>query len=81
VFVFAGRMSKFIGKVKSAVSFRSSRSHSSSCAGSDMEVDPPSPVVGSSSRSALEETFTLLRDKQIKLQDYREKKIYRELKD
>jgi hypothetical protein len=56
-------MSKFIGKVKSAVSFLSSRNHSSSRAGSDMEVDPPSPAVGSSSRLALEETFTLLRDK------------------
>jgi hypothetical protein len=46
-----------------------------------MEVDPSSPTVGSSSRSTLEKTFTLLRDKQIKLQDDREKKIYRELKD
>jgi hypothetical protein len=46
-----------------------------------MEVDPSSPAIGSSSRQALEETFTLLRDKQIKLQDDREKKIYRELKD
>jgi hypothetical protein len=75
-----GRMSKFVNKVKNAVSFRSSRSRSSSCAGSDMEVDPSSPTVRSSSRSALEETFTLLRDKQIKLQDDREKKIFRELK-
>jgi hypothetical protein len=81
VFVFAGRMSKFIGKVKSAVSFRSSRSHSSSRADSNMEVDPPSPVVRSSSRLALDETFTLPRDKQIKLQDDREKKIFQELKD
>jgi hypothetical protein len=46
-----------------------------------MEVDPPSPAIESSSCSTLEETFTLLRDKQIKLQDDREKKIYRELKD
>jgi hypothetical protein len=76
VFVFAGRMSKFIGKVKSAVSFRSSRSRSSSHVGYDMDIDPPSPVVGSSSPSALEETFTLLRDKQIKLQDDCEKKIF-----
>jgi hypothetical protein len=45
-----------------------------------MEVDPPYLDVGSSSRLALEETFILLRDKQIKLQDDREKKIYRELK-
>jgi hypothetical protein len=75
VFVFAGRMSKFVSKVKSAVSFHSSRSHSSSHACFDMEVDPSSPIVRSSSRSALEETFTLLRDKQIKLQDDREKMI------
>jgi hypothetical protein len=46
-----------------------------------MEVDPSSPAIGSSSRSALEETFTLVRDKQIKLQDDSEKKIFRELKD
>jgi hypothetical protein len=46
-----------------------------------MEVDPSSPTIGSSSRTALEETFTLLRDKQIKLQDDYEKKIFRELKD
>jgi hypothetical protein len=69
-------MSKFIGKVKSAVSFCSSTSPSSSRAGSDMEVDPSSPTVGSSSHPILEETFTLLRDKQIKLQDDHEKKIF-----
>jgi hypothetical protein len=46
-----------------------------------MEVDPSSPAIGSSSRSVPEETFTLLRDKHIKLQDDRKKKIYRELKD
>jgi hypothetical protein len=46
-----------------------------------MEVDPSSPAVGSSSHSTLEETFTLLRDKQIKLQDDSEKKIFRELED
>jgi hypothetical protein len=69
-------MSKFTGKVKSVVSFRSLRSHSSSRAGSDMEVDPSSPTVGLSSCSTPEETFTLLRDKQIKLQDDREKKIF-----
>jgi hypothetical protein len=81
VFVFVGRMSKFVSKVKSAVSFRSSKSHSSSRVGSDMEVDPSSPAVGSSSCLAPEETSTLLRDKQIKLQDDREKKISRALKD
>jgi hypothetical protein len=75
VFIFAGRMSKFVSKVKIVVSFHSSRSHSSSRAGSDMEVGPSSPIIGSSSRLALEETLTLLRDKQIKLQDDREKKI------
>jgi hypothetical protein len=73
-------MSKFIGKVKSVVSFRSSRSNSPR-AGSDLEVDPSSPAVGSSSCSAPEETFTLLRDKLIKLQDDHEKNIFRELKD
>jgi hypothetical protein len=46
-----------------------------------MDVDPSSPAVGLSSRSAPDETFTLLRNKQIKLQDDRKKKIYRELKD
>jgi hypothetical protein len=46
-----------------------------------MEVDPPSSAIRSSSCSALEETFSLLGDKQIKLQDDHEKKIYRELKD
>jgi hypothetical protein len=76
MFVFAERMSKFISNVKSAVSFHSSRSRSSSRAGSDMDVDPSSPAVGSSSRSAPEETFTFLMDKQIKLQDDYEKKIF-----
>jgi hypothetical protein len=46
-----------------------------------VEVDPSSPAIGSSSHLTLEESFTLLRDKQIELQDDREKKIYRELKD
>jgi hypothetical protein len=41
-----------------------------------MEVDPSSPTVGSSSHLALEETFTLVRDKQIKLQDDRENNIF-----
>jgi hypothetical protein len=41
-----------------------------------MEVDPSSPTFRSSSRLAPEETFSLLRDKQIKLQDDREKKIF-----
>jgi hypothetical protein len=76
VFVFDGRMSKFVSKVKNVVSFCSSRSYSSSHVGSDMEVDHSSPAVESSSRSAPEETFTLLRDKQIKLQDDHEKKIF-----
>jgi hypothetical protein len=76
VFVFAGRMSKFVSKVKSVMSFRSSKSHSSSRAGSDMLVDPSSPTVESSSHSAPEETFTILRDKKIKLQDEHEKKIF-----
>jgi hypothetical protein len=57
------------------MSFYSSRSHSSH-AGSDMEVDPSSPAIGSFSHSAPKETFTLLRDKQIKLQDDHEKKIF-----
>jgi hypothetical protein len=46
-----------------------------------MEVDPPSPAVGSSSCQAPTENLILLKDEQIKLQDYCEKKIYRELKD
>jgi hypothetical protein len=72
---FAGRMSKFVRKLKGAtVLFRATRSLSSSRVGFEMEVDPPSPVVGSSSCLALEETFTLLRDKQIKFQDDRELK-------
>jgi hypothetical protein len=69
VFIFIGRMSKFVSKVKSAVSFRSSR------------IDPPSPIVESSSCQASTENLILLKDKKIKLQDDCEKKIYRELKD
>jgi hypothetical protein len=69
VFVFARRMSNFISKVKSAVSFCPSRSHASSRVGSDIEVDPPAPAVGSSSHQASMENLILLKDKQIKLQD------------
>jgi hypothetical protein len=68
-------MSKFIRKVKHAVSFRSTRS-SLSRAGSNIEVDPPSPAAsGSSSRSTLAERNVLLQDKQLKLRDDREKEI------
>lgn len=74
-------MSNFIGTIKRAVSFRSSRSHSSSRARFDMEVDPPFLAIGSSSRTAQEESFTLLRDKDIKLQDNREKGIFWALKE
>jgi hypothetical protein len=73
VFVIA-RMSK-AKKVKNALtsmlSFRSTRSRtssraSSSRANSEMEVDPPSPAVRGSSLRQQAEVYTLLRDSHIK---------------
>jgi hypothetical protein len=86
---FAGKMSKFIGKAKSVIgslSFHSTRSRTSSRVGSsharsEMDVDPQSPVIRSSSCRAQEVIFTLLRDNQIKFEDDREKEIYKKLKD
>jgi hypothetical protein len=86
---FAGKMSNFISKAKSVIgslSFSSTRSRTSSWAGSsyagsEMDVDPPSPTIRSSSRQAQEVIFTLLRDNQIKFEDDREKEIYKKLKD
>ena len=46
-----------------------------------MEVDPLSPAVGAPSRSALVERNVLLQEKQLKLQDDRDKNIYKKLKD
>jgi hypothetical protein len=45
-----------------------------------MEVDPLSPAVGASSRSAPAERNVLLQEKQLKLWDDREKNIYKKLK-
>jgi hypothetical protein len=78
-----------VSKAKSAlrsVSFRSTRSRTSSQAGSSradskMEVDPPSPVVRRSSSHRQSESYTLLRENQIKFQDDREKKVFKLLKD
>jgi hypothetical protein len=76
-------------KVKNAltlISFRSTRSRTSSQAGSswadsEMEVEPPSPVVRGSSSCQQAEVYTLLRDSQIKFQDDREKEVYKLQKD
>jgi hypothetical protein len=77
-------------KVKNALtsmlSIYSMRSRTSSRAGSsradsEMEVDPPSPVVRGSSSRQQAEVYTLLRDSQIKFQDNREKEVYKLLKD
>ena len=46
-----------------------------------MEVDPPSPAVGAPSQSSPVERNVLLQEKQLKLQDDREKNIYKKLKD
>ena len=46
-----------------------------------MEVDPPSAAVGAPFQSAPMERNVLLQEKQLKLQDDREKKIYKKLKD
>ena len=72
-------MSKIAGKLKWAMSFRSTRS-SSSQASTDMEVDPLSPIVGASFRSAPVERNILLQEKQLKLRGDMEKNIYKELK-
>ena len=45
-----------------------------------MEVDPPSPVVRASSRSAPMERNVLPQEKQLKLRGDREKNIYKKLK-
>jgi hypothetical protein len=69
-----------------ALSFHSTRSRkssqaASSRAASEMEVDPPSPVVhGSSSQYREPEVLTLTRDSHIKFKDDRERGIYEWLK-
>ena len=73
-------MSKIAGKLKRAISFRSTRS-SSSQASTDMEVDHSSPAVGAPYRSAPVGRNVLLQEKQLKLLDDREKNIYNKLKD
>ena len=45
-----------------------------------MEVDPPSPTIRASSRSAPTERNVLLQEKQLKLWEDREKNIYKKLK-
>ena len=45
-----------------------------------MEVDPPSPAVGTPSRSAPAERNVLLQEKQLKLRGDRQKNIYKKLK-
>ena len=45
-----------------------------------MEVDPPSPAAGASSRSAPMERNVLLQEKQLKLRDDMAKDIYKKLK-
>ena len=45
-----------------------------------MEVNPPSPTTGASSRSAATERNVLLQEKQLKLWDGTKKDIYRKLK-
>ena len=72
-------MSKLVGKLKRVASFHSTRS-SSSRASTDMEIDPPSPAIGASSRSSLAERNILLQEKQLKLWGETEKNIYKQLK-
>jgi hypothetical protein len=68
--------------LRRALSFRSTRSRTSSQAASsratsEMEVDPLSPVVhGSSSHYREPEVLTLTRDSHIKFKDDRERGIY-----
>lgn len=45
-----------------------------------MEVNPPSPAVGQSSRAAPMEKNILLQEKQLKLRGDREKDVYKKLK-
>ena len=78
--LFCRKMSKIADKLKRAISFCSTRS-SLSRASTNMVVDPPSPAFGAPSRSAPMERNVLLQEKQLKLQDDREKKIYKKLKD
>ena len=72
-------MSKIAGKLKHAVSFRSTRSLSSR-ASTDMQVNPPSPTIRAPSHSASTEINVLLQEKQLKLQGDTEKNIYKQLK-
>jgi hypothetical protein len=61
-----------MSKAKSAlglVSFHRTSSRTSSCAGSNIEVDPPTSSTGSSSRQHQEVLYTLLRDNHIKFED------------
>jgi hypothetical protein len=53
----------------------------SSRADSEMEVDPPSPVVRRSSSRHQSESYTVLQENQIKFQDDREKQVFKLLKD
>jgi hypothetical protein len=79
----------FISKAKSAlnsVSFCSTRSRTSSQVGSsradsEMEVDPLSPIVRRSSSCHQSESYTLLRENQMKFQDDHEKEVFKLLKD
>ena len=72
-------MSKLLGKIKRAASFRSTRS-SSSRESADKDVNPPSPAVGRSSQAAPVEKNVLLQEKQLKLHGDREKDVYKKLK-
>jgi len=68
-------MSKLVGKLKWAASFRSLRS-SSSRGSTDMQIDVPSPIV-EVPQSSLVEKNILLEEKHLKLQNKTEKEAYK----
>ena len=78
VCLFCRKMSKYLGKLKRAASFRSTRS-SSSRGNADMQIDVPSPTVGAPSRSSSVENIHL-EEKHLKFWNKTEKDTYTKLK-
>ena len=72
VCLFCRKMSKYLGKLKCAALFRSTRSNSSR-GSADMQIDVPSPAVGAPSGSSSTE-------KHLKLWNKTEKEAYKQLK-
>jgi hypothetical protein len=72
-------MSKLVGKLKQAASFRSMRS-SSSRGSTDMQINVPSPAVRAPSGSSSTEKNILLEEKHLKLRNKMEKDAFKQLK-